>query len=201
MLRKFYKSFIALTLTTLFLLPLVSSAQVMNSATYKMGSDSINFAGILSSSPTYKIEDTAGEVASGYSTAAAYSSFLGYQFMLNDTTAPTPPTSITVTVLGSTSVELSWSGATDNYGIERYFIYRDGVKVTDVAAFPRDYTDTGLSASTVYSYQISALDIAGNESALSTAVGVTTSVPNEYSPAILMEPAARSPQPLQRILP
>lgn len=56
-------------------------AQVMQSASYQIESDSINTGGGLASSTTYVIEDTVGEQATGQSDSASYSIRAGYQQM------------------------------------------------------------------------------------------------------------------------
>jgi hypothetical protein len=88
-----------------------------------------------------------------------------------DGTAPDPPTSPQLTVVSSSEVKVSWtlSGSAD---VARYRVYRGSTLVATVAGSP--YNDTGLSPSTTYSYQISAVDAAGNESAKTTAVSATT---------------------------
>lgn len=56
-------------------------AQVMQSTTYKLQEDSVNFGGARSSSPSYSAEDTAGEIATGYSGSTNYKLHAGYQQM------------------------------------------------------------------------------------------------------------------------
>lgn len=75
-------NYIALLFVTV---PLVVFGQVMNSATYKMESDSINFTGGNSSSTSYVMEDTLGEIASGNSSSASYAMGAGYQQMNENT--------------------------------------------------------------------------------------------------------------------
>ncbi|MEY8763346.1 MULTISPECIES: Ig-like domain-containing protein [Clostridium] len=53
-----------------------------------------------------------------------------------------------------------------------YNIYRNGAKIEE-GLTEKDYTDTGLESNTEYSYQVSAVNEAG-ESPLSTALQVTT---------------------------
>lgn len=53
-----------------------------------------------------------------------------------------------------------------------YKIFRDGVQVGTSAT--NSYSSTGLAASTVYRYTVSAYDAVGNNSAASNAVGVIT---------------------------
>lgn len=53
----------------------------MQSSTYKIQSDSLNFGGGLSTSTNYTQESTGGEVATGDGTSAGYSLRAGYQAM------------------------------------------------------------------------------------------------------------------------
>ncbi|MFJ2706347.1 glycoside hydrolase family 6 protein [Streptomyces sp. NPDC087428] len=91
----------------------------------------------------------------------------------NDTQAPTAPTGVTVTAKTSGSVSLSWTASTDNTGVTGYDVFRGGVKVGSTTT--TSYTDTGLTASTAYSYTVKAKDAAGNVSAASGALSATTS--------------------------
>ncbi|MEK7641508.1 MAG: hypothetical protein AAB365_00775 [Patescibacteria group bacterium] len=58
-----------------------AAGQTMTSGSYKIQSDSVNFGGARSSSATYTIEDTAGEVATGISSSTNYQVKAGYQQM------------------------------------------------------------------------------------------------------------------------
>ncbi|WP_254450342.1 GH32 C-terminal domain-containing protein [Cohnella herbarum] len=89
-----------------------------------------------------------------------------------DTSAPTAPANLQSPTKSSNSVTLSWSASTDNVGVTGYSIFRDGTQVGSSTA--TSYTDTGLSASTVYTYTVKATDAAGNLSAVSNSVAVTT---------------------------
>ncbi len=95
-----------------------------------------------------------------------------------DGTAPTVPTGLTATAATPTRVNLSWSASTDNVGVTGYKIYRGGTYVTTVTT--TSWTDTGRSAGTAYSYQVSAIDARNNESAKSTAAGATTPAFSEF---------------------
>ena len=55
------------------------SAETMSSSNYKIGTDSINFGGGRSTSGSYTIEDTAGEVATGDSSSTNFAIRAGYQ--------------------------------------------------------------------------------------------------------------------------
>jgi hypothetical protein len=59
----------------------LADGQVMQSATYRIQSDSVNFGGGLSSSTNYRIESTAGEVGTGESSSTNYALKAGYQQM------------------------------------------------------------------------------------------------------------------------
>src|SRR3989344_3760887 len=94
-----------------------------------------------------------------------------------DTQAPTVPTNLTATVISSSQINLSWTASTDNTGVTKYKIFRDGVKIaTEPTA--TTHQDTGLTANTTYSYTVSARDAAGNESARSAVVTAKTSTTN-----------------------
>ncbi len=89
-----------------------------------------------------------------------------------DTQAPTVPTGLRATARTSSSVTLAWTASTDNKAVTGYDILRGGALVGSTAS--TTFTDTGLSASTAYSYTVRAKDAAGNVSAASAALPVTT---------------------------
>jgi len=88
-----------------------------------------------------------------------------------DLQAPTPPSlsSVSQTIA---SVNLSWSGATDNIGVTGYKIYKDGALEATLGN-DNSYQVTGLTAGTSYQFTIKAIDAYGNESSASNAVSVT----------------------------
>ena len=88
-----------------------------------------------------------------------------------DTTPPSVP-SLTATAVSSSQINLSWTASTDNTGVTGYKIYRNGTYLTTTTS--TSYNNTGLTAATAYSYRVSAIDAAGNESSQSTAKSVTT---------------------------
>ncbi|MEY9864031.1 hypothetical protein ABH935_009685 [Catenulispora sp. GAS73] len=89
-----------------------------------------------------------------------------------DTTPPSVPTGLTVTGTTSSSVSLKWTASTDNVAVTGYNVYR-GTTLAGTST-TTTFTDSGLTASTQYSYTVSAYDAAGNVSAASTAVTATT---------------------------
>ncbi|MEW2126913.1 glycoside hydrolase family 18 protein [Streptomyces sp. NPDC127037] len=81
---------------------------------------------------------------------------------------PAAPTALKTGTVTSSSVALSWTGSS---GATGYNVYQGGTKVQSVTG--TSATVTGLSASTAYSFQVSAVNEAG-ESAKSAAVSATT---------------------------
>lgn len=91
----------------------------------------------------------------------------------SDTTVPSTPASLTASGTTSTSTNLSWTASTDNVGVTGYNIYQ-GTTLKG-SSTTTSFTVTGLTASTAYSFTVKAKDAAGNLSAASNAVSVTTS--------------------------
>jgi chitinase len=89
-----------------------------------------------------------------------------------DTTPPSVPTSLTSPSQTSSSIALSWNASTDNVGVTAYDVYRGGSLLASTTG--TGYTATGLAAGTSYSFQVRARDAAGNASALSAALTVST---------------------------
>jgi chitodextrinase len=89
-----------------------------------------------------------------------------------DTVKPVMPTNLKTGTATASSIALSWNASTDNVGVTGYHIYRDGAYIETVGS--RSYTATGLSSNRTYSFQVVAVDAAGNRSAASnTATGTT----------------------------
>ncbi|PWB55048.1 MAG: hypothetical protein C3F13_04830 [Anaerolineales bacterium] len=91
-----------------------------------------------------------------------------------DTQAPSVPSGLSATVASATQVNLSWQAATDNVGVAGYTIYRDNAVLTTVTGSSLSYSDFTAMPSSSYSYSIDAFDVAGNRSAQSSPVSVTT---------------------------
>ena len=90
-----------------------------------------------------------------------------------DTTPPSVPGGLRSTGVTSTSVSLAWTASTDNVGVTGYDVYRGTTRVSTVTG--TSATVTGLAASTAHSFSVAARDAAGNVSARSAAISVTTS--------------------------
>lgn len=89
-----------------------------------------------------------------------------------DSTPPSQPTNLVGSAISSTQINLSWTASTDNVGVTGYDIYRNSTKIATVST--TTYGDSGLSASTTYSYYVVARDGAGNVSTSSSTISVTT---------------------------
>ncbi|WP_327322327.1 carbohydrate binding domain-containing protein [Streptomyces sp. NBC_01210] len=89
-----------------------------------------------------------------------------------DTQAPTAPTNLRSTAKTSSSVSLAWNASSDNVGVTGYDVYQGPTRALTVTG--TSATVSGLAASTSYSFTVRARDAAGNLSAASTAVSVTT---------------------------
>lgn len=89
-----------------------------------------------------------------------------------DSQAPTAPTSLASTSKTSTSITLAWNASTDNVSVTGYDVYANSVFKTTVSGLSA--TITGLTASTSYSIYVKAKDAAGNASASSSTIAVTT---------------------------
>lgn len=92
-----------------------------------------------------------------------------------DTTPPTGPASLSASASSTSQINLSWPAATDNIAVTGYVVTRNGSQV--YAGTNLSFSDTGLAASTSYSYKVVAKDAAGNTSAGATASATTQAVP------------------------
>ena len=90
----------------------------------------------------------------------------------SDTEAPTAPSNLTSSNVTETTVDLSWNASTDNVGVTGYDIYKNGSVMASTAN--TSYNVTGLTAATTYSFYVKAKDAAGNVSAASNTISVTT---------------------------
>ena len=89
-----------------------------------------------------------------------------------DSVAPSVPTGLQTTSVGSSAISFKWNASTDNIGVAGYNVYRNGALVGTVST--TSFSDSGLAPSTAYSYMVSARDAAGNLSAKSAPLAVST---------------------------
>jgi chitodextrinase len=151
----------------------VTGYDVYQDGVFKASTASTSYAvtGLTASTAfafTVKAKDAAGNVSAASNTANVTT-----LAPVVDTTAPSAPTSLTASGTTSTTTNLSWTASTDNVAVTGYDVYRGGVFQATVAT--TSYAVTGLTPSTAYSFYVLAKDAAGNVSAASNTVNVTTS--------------------------
>ncbi|MGH7943611.1 MAG: glycine-rich domain-containing protein [Opitutaceae bacterium] len=96
---------------------------------------------------------------------------------LPDTTPPVAPSNLASPSHTATSVNLGWSASTDEFGVVAYDVYRTKGGVTNIVTPPTTSTtfdDTHVLPGTTYTYFVKARDAAGNASAASNTINVTT---------------------------
>lgn len=89
-----------------------------------------------------------------------------------DTTPPPTPTISSVTPVTDTQIDVVWGAVIDDMALAGYVVFRDGLPVATTTL--TNYSDTGLLASTTYSYTVRAFDGAYNYSSSSVAAATTT---------------------------
>ena len=101
-----------------------------------------------------------------------------------DASAPTVPTGLSATARSSSRISLSWTASSDNVGVTKYSIYRctgsgctPTTKLVDVTAPTTSFSNSGLTASTTYTYAVTASDAVNNESGKSSRAFATTQAP------------------------
>lgn len=96
-----------------------------------------------------------------------------------DTTPPTIPSGLLATAVSSSQINLTWTASADAVGVTGYRIYRCAgsgcTSMTEIAtSVTNSYSNTGLTASILYRYSVSAYDAAGNGSGQSLTAQATT---------------------------
>ena len=100
-----------------------------------------------------------------------------------DTTPPSTPGGLTVGSPTSSSLQLNWSAASDANGIDHYDVVR-GTGAAQSVGNVTNWTATGLSPSTTYSFKVRACDPSSNCSPYGATVsGTTSSGPTDPPPA------------------
>lgn len=96
-------------------------------------------------------------------------------FGLGDSEAPAAPTGLGATDVTRTGATLTWTAPTDDVAVTRYVVTRKEGTTRTPVAWPTatTYALTGLSAETTYTYEVTAVDAAGNISPAAS-VDVTT---------------------------
>lgn len=102
-------------------------------------------------------------------------------YYLYDTEKPTAPASLALTSYSSTKARLNWDESTDDGNLAGYSLYVNGNLWNAQSLLDTNYEVTGLTPGTDYSFTVTAVDEAGNESGLSNIVNVTT-YPEDNTP-------------------
>jgi Zn-dependent metalloprotease/chitodextrinase len=89
-----------------------------------------------------------------------------------DTQAPTAPGSLVASNVTQTTVDLAWTASTDNVGVTAYLIYQGSSLLGNTTGTSAQIT--GLTTGSAYTFSVKAQDAAGNISATSNTVDVTT---------------------------
>jgi chitodextrinase len=91
------------------------------------------------------------------------------------------PSNLSGIATSPSQITLSWTASTDDVAVTRYDVLRNGNLVATTAATA--VSDAGLIPNTLYSYTVAAFDAAGNVSAQSAPVNVTTPGPDVIPPS------------------
>jgi Zn-dependent metalloprotease len=89
-----------------------------------------------------------------------------------DTTSPSAPSSLAASGTTTTTTNLSWNASTDNVAVTGYNVYQGSTLKATVTS--TSYAITGLTSNTAYTFSVKAKDAAGNISATSNVINVTT---------------------------
>lgn len=98
---------------------------------------------------------------------------------LLDEQPPSVPAELTAISVEPARVTLRWSTSTDDVAVSGYKVYRDGTRIG--FSQTNSFEDTSVEPDSVYTYEVSAYDAAGNESLLSAPLTVITPEPGQES--------------------
>ncbi|QTR50333.1 fibronectin type III domain-containing protein [Candidatus Thiothrix anitrata] len=137
----------------------------------------------------YRIRAVRGEDVSAYSDIAESSTLA----------LPVAPSALSAAVNGSTKMNLSWTdNSSDETGFEIWRCVGSGctsfTKLTTVAANLSSYTNTGLTASTVYRYQVRAIrdqDTSGYSNIVTGTTLPLLSIPSNVTGTVLSSTSLR----------
>lgn len=95
-----------------------------------------------------------------------------FQVGAPDTTPPSTPANLTADPVTQTQIDLSWDASVDDVLLSGYQVFRDAALIATTTL--TTYSDTGLAASTSYTYFVRAFDSSLNISSSSNSVTTTT---------------------------
>lgn len=93
----------------------------------------------------------------------------------HDTQAPSAP-KLSGSAQSSNTIILSWTAATDNVGVVGYEVFRGTTLLNTITG--TTFSDTGLTAKTLYTYTVKAKDASSNRASSNTITITTTSAPS-----------------------
>jgi chitodextrinase len=98
-----------------------------------------------------------------------------------DTQAPSAPGSVSQAGVTASSITVSWSAASDNFGVVGYEILRDGVLAGSTASTL--FSIAALQCGTMYTIGVRAFDAAGNRSPASSVLITTADCSDTTAPS------------------
>ena len=143
--------------------------------------DGATLKGTYTSAPyTYAWSITSADNGTHSFTARAYDAAgnppgvsTAISLMVNlDITPPSVPTGLTATDVAQTTATIYWTASSDDSGIASYSLYRNNIFMASLIT--TTVVDPLLSADTLYTYTVSAVDNAGNASAQSAPLVIHT---------------------------
>ncbi len=159
----------------------------------------------VGASPTTTYNDTGLTPATGYTYTVAAVDAAGNVSVPSapasatttapDNTPPSQPGGLTAVAVSASQINLAWTASTDNVGVTGYRVFRNGVQV--VTSPTTTYNDVGLAASSTYTYTVTAMDAAGNNSATSAPATATTAAVT--TPPAFVQVNSTTPQTNQSV--
>jgi chitodextrinase len=144
-----------------------SALSIPVSVTVPSGATSASFSATAGTVSTAQTATVSASYGSSYASANIRLVVSG-----TDTQAPSAPTGLVAAGITWNSATISWTAASDNVAVTGYQVFRNGAQISSTTG--TSYSDSGLTASTTYSYYVTASDAAGNVSTPSTALSVTS---------------------------
>lgn len=97
-----------------------------------------------------------------------------------DVTAPTQPANLGIVGVTPSSISLNWSASSDSVGVTGYRVYVNGALRSTVPQ--PGSTASSLTCGTAYTFQVDAIDAAGNASTRASITGSTSACADAQAP-------------------
>lgn len=126
----------------------------------------------------------------GIGSTAGHVSYLSYlDDGTLDTQPPTTPADVAATAQDARTVRLTWTASEDDVALAGYRVLRDGAHIATLTGDGTEFLDVQLDPDTDFSYQVVAIDAAGNLSAAGPTAAVRTPAATVY-PTVWSQGAA-----------